>query len=241
MEYIRTILCSSFFCALRGGGRRRVLTSASRRGALHGKGRMLSGHTLPEVLIVSCLFLMITGLVGELTAASVRTNSEAVSDTQQFRDLALSADRIGRELRWCERVLWPSSLTAQELLAGRSFKSGSDGDYCFVFQRRPVTGKRAQIIGLRWSRRDRRLYRVVYNSRFKAQASCLSQKSCISSERLLADGINYIGISSLDRNARGGRLFFELELQGGSEGFSLKGNKGAGVFLRTQVQVQGGE
>lgn len=240
MEYIRTILCGSF-CALARGGRRLGLTSAFRRGALREKRQILSGHTLPEVLIVSCLFLMITGLVGELTAASMRTNGEAVSDTQQFRDLALAADRIGRELRWCEKVLWPSSAAAQSLYAGRSFKSCSESDYCFVFRLRPVTGKRAQIIGLRWSCRDKRLYRVVYNSGFKAQASCLNRKSCIASERLLADGINYIGISSLDRNSRGGRLFFEVELQGGSDAFSLKGKKGAGVFLRTQVQVQGGE
>ncbi|MBQ7501222.1 hypothetical protein IJT93_00705 [bacterium] len=188
---------------------------------------------------------MITGLVGELTSASVRTNNESVSDTQQFRDLASAADRLSRELRWCGKVLWPASVTAQKWGEGCSFASRPDSNFNFVYQRRAADGKNPQVIGLKWNCRDKCLYRVVYKSGFKASASSLNRKDCVASERLLSRNISYIGISSLNRMARGGRLYVDLELRGASAAFSLKGGQSrgndGGVILRTQVQVKGDE
>lgn len=121
--------------------------------------RASSGMTLIEVLIVGGVLMVFMTMVGHTLVTAFHSQRETSKKTSEFRDAAVSAERMGRELRMCKKLYSPDPTTASFLagtpytpedgvnspVAFRRFDHRSGSDVVVGYTRDPGTSELIRI------------------------------------------------------------------------------------------------
>lgn len=189
------------------------------------KKNICSGQTLIEMFITCTLFFFIFVLIGNLFVDTVRANKLSQDKIQNFRSLSVTLEEISRELRFCEKIVWPNS-AAINWREGGKYANDKNG-FTFIYTLAENSRGKRFTKSLVYDPKQRILYRITYKLGFVPDNSNYLSPEHILLKRVLSRDIESLSITSNDYQKSGGRYFLKITLKGHSED------------LRTQVQVKG--
>ena len=170
------------------------------------------GVSLVELLIASGLLFLVCALVGQLAVFNMGSYRHREAGIEAFRDVALRLESLGRQLCYCEAILWPAR-RAESWRAGSMV--GNGGEFRFIFRQRagPQDREARPLVGFHWHPQSGRLYWESFPADFKPQSENVGEPQFRLRRELWEEGLTHFQVATLNWRQYGGRQFLRLSLR----------------------------
>lgn len=128
----------------------------------------IKGMSLIEVIISSCLLLLITVMIAQCLITGMKTYNRNTKGTNNFRSATLGLDVIETELRQCQEIYFPADQTVLKKsgLRGTGYMPGKNGTPPFIFKRFIQKTNTLEVIAYTINYNNNKLIRMIYNNDF---------------------------------------------------------------------------
>lgn len=213
--------------------------SDDRAGGLRKKPRRSQAVSLVEILIVMAVFGMVLSLAGQMAVCGFRYMRQSSEGQQCWRDAAVVNERVARELRQCEAIVWP---VYDDWETGRELSAAPGKNALLACRCRSSQGKNAVLIGYRYLGSKGILERCVYPASYSFSSASLTSDAGMVSRQILLRGVTGFSFWSLPVNKCYGHsllgVSFTVMPLGAAETYAKK-YAGLGMHLCIEVQTRG--
>lgn len=162
-----------------------LILSALRRRMNSGR-RFQRGIGLVETLITMALLGMVLSLAGQIAVSGFRYSRQSLEGQQCWRDAATANDRLARELRHCEAIIWPVYSDWQD---GREITAAKGKNLLLACKFRSSKQSKGVVVGYRYLGAKGVLERCVYPASYKFSSASLTSNAGMSSRQTLLTGV----------------------------------------------------
>ena len=146
----------------------------------------LRAASIAEALITMAVLGIVLSLAGQIAVHSFRCSRQSLDGQQCWRDAAAVNDRLARELRRCEAIVWPVYTDWTE---GREITAAKGKNLLLACRLAAAGQDDGIVIGYRYLGKKGLLERCVYPASFKFTTSSLTSDKGILSRQILLRGV----------------------------------------------------